>query len=116
MKTLTLLLCVLALPAMAADKSVTIEYIWGFGGTTAHKGFALRVGQDNTEAHIAHWFGPRSNTVVGFGVVARTEGDGQAANRDVHMSGAVGLAYDSEPTLYFQITSNLICDWLVALI
>ena len=93
MKTLyTLLLCVLALPAMAADdKSVTIEFIWGIGGTTGHKGVALRFGQDNTEAHIAHWFGSRSNTAVGFGVVARTEDNGH--NSFLNASGQVGLSY-----------------------
>lgn len=96
MKTLltTFILCILALPAMASDdKSVTVEFIWGIGGTTAHKGVVLRIGQDNTEAHVAHWFGPRSNTAVGFGLVGRTESDGQANDSFFNASGQVGLSY-----------------------
>ena len=98
MKNLVMLIalisCTLAPAAFAKeDTSVTLEFIWGIGGTTSHKGFALRAGRDNAEVHVAHWFGARSNTVLGVGVTARSEGDGQAANRGVHASGTVGLAY-----------------------
>ena len=84
----------LTLPAFAGDdRSITAEFIWGLGGTTTHKGFALRVGRDNAEVHVAHWFGPRGNTALGLGVVARTEGDGQVNDRFFNASGQVGLSY-----------------------
>ena len=91
---ITLATILLAGPAFAGDDtSVTIEFIWGIGGTTTHKGLAIRAGKDNAEVHIAHWFGPRSNTALGVGLTARTEGDNQHNNRDLHVSGTVGLSY-----------------------
>ena len=99
MKHLTMLIVLLCctlitLPASATDdKSVTVEFIWGIGGTTAHKGFVLRAGRDNIEVHVAHWFGARSNTALGVGLTARTEKDGQRGNEFFHASGTAGLSY-----------------------
>ncbi len=91
-RILTLIIgCVLTLPAFAGDdKSISVEFIWGIGGTTSNKGFTIRAGRDNAEVHVAHWFGTRSNTVVGFGLTARTEGDG---DQFFHASGTAGLSY-----------------------
>ncbi len=86
--------CVLTLPAFAGDdKSVSVEFIWGIGGTTSNKGFTIRAGQDNAEVHIAHWFGTRGNTAVGIGLTASTEGNGQRNDEFFHASGTAGLSY-----------------------
>jgi len=98
MKNLVMLIaligCTLAPAAFAdEDTSVSVEFIWGIGGSTSHKGFALRAGRDNAEVHLAHWFGARSNTALGVGLTARSENDGQRSNEFYHVSGTVGLAY-----------------------
>ncbi len=82
------------LPAFAGtDRSVTVEYIFGFGGSAPHKGFAVRYGQDNVEASVAHWFGPRENTALGLGLVANSEGSGELGNDDYNLSATAGIAY-----------------------
>ncbi len=88
---IVLISCMLAPVAFAGDDtSVTAEFIWGFGGSTNHKGFTLRVENDSIEAHVARWFGTRNNTAFGVGLIA---GDDQKNNRYLHISGTIGLSY-----------------------
>lgn len=89
----------LVLPAMVTpahagdDRSFTFEFMLGTGDSKSHKGFAFRLRQDNIEGHVAHWSGDRKNTAFGLGMVADTEGDGTAGNKDFHASATAGGAF-----------------------
>ena len=90
-----------------SDRSVTAEIMIGYGGTKGHKGFALRFGKDDLEGHVAHWWGDRTNTAIGVGYVANTEGSGQKGNDEWHASGTVGLS-----VIFRTNTNPLYTDYL----
>lgn len=90
-----------------SDRSFTVEFMIGSGGTEGHKGFALRFGKDDLEAHVAHWWGDRTNTAIGVGYVANTEGNGQKGNDEWHASGTVGLS-----VVFRTNTNPLYADYL----
>jgi len=91
----------LVMPAMllssnayaGSDKSFTAEFMIGLGDSRGEKGFALRLGKDDGEVHVAHWWGDEQSTAIGIGYVANTEGSGQKGNDEWHASGTVGLSY-----------------------
>ena len=91
----------LVMPAMllssnayaGSDRSYIAEFMIGLGVSRGNKGFALRLGKDDGEVHVAHWWGDEPNTAIGIGYVANTEGSGQKGNDEWHASGTVGLSY-----------------------
>jgi len=59
------------------ERTITVEYVYGFTGDTQH-GLFVRTDADHAEAHVGFWFGDKPNAVVGLGYFA----DAQSTKND----------------------------------